>query len=98
MRSTCFSAALHGITTTSTLRSCAATNTGHWRRLGDAPPDGVRYLDPTIQLLFKADNPRSKDIADFNAVLAALPRAKRAWLAQCAERHPSPPSLAGTTA
>jgi hypothetical protein len=33
----------------------------------------VPYLKPSIQLLLKAKNPRPKDIADFNAVLAVLP-------------------------
>ena len=31
------------------------------------------YLKPSIQLLFKAKYPRSKDITDFNTVLAVLP-------------------------
>lgn len=56
---------------------------------------GVPYLDPTIQLLFKAKNPRPKDTADFNAVLVALSSADRVWLASAlATTHPHHPWLA----
>ena len=57
--------------------------------------DGVPYLAPSVQLLFKAKNPRPKDIADFNAVLPELSTADRAWLASAlTATHPGHPWLA----
>jgi hypothetical protein len=41
--------------------------------VGRRTAGGVPYLDPTIQLLFKAKNPRPEDIADFNAVVDSTP-------------------------
>jgi hypothetical protein len=41
--------------------------------VGRRTAGGVPYLDPTIQLLFKAKNPRPEDIADFNAVIDSTP-------------------------
>jgi hypothetical protein len=42
--------------------------------------DGVRYLQPEIQLLYKAKGQRSKDDADFVATLPFLDSTRRAWL------------------
>ena len=63
--------------------------------VGRRTADGVPYLDPSIQLLFKAKSSRPKDIADFNAVLAALSSAERVWLARAlTATHPGHPWLA----
>lgn len=57
--------------------------------------DGVPYLAPAVQLLFKAKAPRPKDLADFNLVLPKLRGADRAWLARAlAATHPGHPWLA----
>lgn len=45
-----------------------------WRR------DGIPYLAPEVQLLFKAKAPRPKDEADFEAALPLLDDAQRQWL------------------
>jgi hypothetical protein len=42
--------------------------------------DGVRYLRPELQLLFKAPGLRPKDQADFDATLPHLDRRRRGWL------------------
>ncbi|MDQ0642629.1 nucleotidyltransferase domain-containing protein [Microbacterium murale] len=42
--------------------------------------DGIRYLQPEIQLLYKAKGQRLKDDADFAATLPFLDAARRAWL------------------
>jgi hypothetical protein len=42
--------------------------------------DGIPYLAPEIQLLYKARNPRAKDHSDFELVLARLPEHGRSWL------------------
>lgn len=42
--------------------------------------DGIPYLCPEIQLLFKANAPRPKDEHDFNLVLPLLDAPQRAWL------------------
>lgn len=42
--------------------------------------DGVRYLQPEIQLLYKARSLRPKDQADFEAVLPLLDYQRRDWL------------------
>ena len=42
--------------------------------------DGVHYLQPEIQLLYKARGLRAKDRADFDATLPFLDRARRRWL------------------
>ena len=63
--------------------------------IGRRTAEGVPYLTPMIQLLFKAKNPRPKDIADFHAVLAALPGADRTWLTSALTfTHPGHPWLA----
>lgn len=42
--------------------------------------DGIRYLRPEIQLLYKAPGLRAKDRADFDAALPLLDHGRRAWL------------------
>ncbi|MEP7214774.1 MAG: amino acid transporter [Anaerolineaceae bacterium] len=51
-----------------------ALSTLTWRR------DGIPYLAPEVQLLFKAKAPRAKDEADFEAALPLLTDAKQRWL------------------
>ena len=56
-------------------------------------PDGVPFLAPEVQLLYKAtDAPRPKDEADLAAVLPRLGAERREWLAaalrQYRPRHP----------
>ncbi|GAB3085256.1 hypothetical protein [Isoptericola nanjingensis] len=48
--------------------------------------DGVTYLQPEIQLLYKARGLRPKDRRDFDATLPALGRDRRAWLADALGR------------
>lgn len=59
--------------------------------------DGIRYLQPEIQLLYKAKGLREKDQADFDATLPFLDARRRSWLADALERtlpaHPWTPSL-----
>ena len=59
--------------------------------------DGIRYLQPEIQLLYKARGLREKDQADFAATLPFLDDRRRSWLADALERtipaHPWTPSL-----
>lgn len=63
--------------------------------IGRCTIDGIPYLDPAIQLLFKAKHPRPKDLADFNTVLGALTGTDRMWLANTlAATHPGHPWLA----
>jgi len=63
--------------------------------IGLRTADGMPYLTPSLQLLFKAKAPRPKDIADFSAVLPELGDADRAWLASApAATHPGHPWLA----
>ena len=54
--------------------------------------DGVRYLRPSIILLYKARLQRPKDDADFESLLPALPGDDVAWLdealALVAPEHP----------
>ncbi len=45
-----------------------------------ATATGIRYLAPHIQLYYKAKNPREKDEADFNAVIASGIRIDTSWL------------------
>jgi hypothetical protein len=42
--------------------------------------DGVRYLAPEVQLLFKSRAPREKDLQDFRDCLPALTGEQRQWL------------------
>ena len=48
--------------------------------------DGIRYLQPEIQLLYKARGQRSKDDEDFNATLPFLNADRREWLRVALER------------
>lgn len=48
--------------------------------------DGIRYLQPEIQLLYKAKGQRLKDDADFAATLPFLDDARRAWLRDALRR------------
>ena len=50
--------------------------------IGLRTADGIPYLAPEIQLLYKAKGLRPKDEADFARVLPYLDRDRRAWLAQ----------------
>ncbi|NMB24798.1 MAG: amino acid transporter, partial [Firmicutes bacterium] len=42
--------------------------------------EGIPYLRPEIQLLYKAKSPRPKDEIDFTAVLPMLTDGERSWL------------------
>ncbi len=48
--------------------------------IGEISPEGIPYLAPEIQLLYKAEGLRPKDEADFRQALPALTRERRAWL------------------
>ncbi|MBO9625358.1 MAG: hypothetical protein J7484_03170 [Microbacterium sp.] len=48
--------------------------------------DGIRYLQPEIQLLYKAKGRRPKDEDDLGATLPHLDARRRAWLADALER------------
>jgi Aminoglycoside-2''-adenylyltransferase len=50
--------------------------------IGRQTEDGLPYLAPEIQLLYKAKAPRPKDEADFARVLPFLHGESRQWLAQ----------------
>lgn len=60
--------------------------------------DGIRYLQPEIQLLYKAKGLREKDQDDFDATLPHLDEHRRGWLADALDRtlpgHPWIPRLA----
>jgi hypothetical protein len=52
----------------------------------------VQYVNPAVQLLWKAKAPQPKDEIDFDAVLERLPVRERAWLtAAVALAHPASP-------
>jgi aminoglycoside-2''-adenylyltransferase len=51
------------------------------REIGLKTVDGIPYLAPEVQLLFKSKSPRSKDEADFELTVAELPARRRQWLA-----------------
>ncbi|HEU5381681.1 MAG TPA: hypothetical protein VFV38_40190 [Ktedonobacteraceae bacterium] len=55
---------------------------GSLSTLGRRTRDGIPYLAPEIQLLYKAKDLRPKDEADFTRVLPALDGKRRQWLAQ----------------
>lgn len=62
--------------------------------IGHQTKDGIPYLLPEIQLLYKAKGLRSKDEADFTKTLPYLDRESRHWLAQAlAVVHPGHPWL-----
>ena len=48
--------------------------------------DGIRYLQPEIQLLYKARGLREKDRADFDATLPHLDECRRQWLSDALEQ------------
>ena len=48
--------------------------------------DGIRYLQPEIQLLYKAKGLRPKDAVDFESTLPHLNERRRAWLRAGLER------------
>lgn len=48
--------------------------------------EGVRYLQPEIQLLYKAKGRRPQDQADFDSALPHLDTARRGWLANALAR------------
>jgi hypothetical protein len=57
--------------------------------VGLRTPDGLPYIAPEIQLLYKAKSPRPKDDADFSMVLPLLNSAQSHWLARAlTESHP----------
>lgn len=63
--------------------------------------DGITYLRPEIQLLFKAEHAREKDTFDFERCLPRLDDRSRTWLAQSLRqrnsRHPWICRLASNT-
>jgi Aminoglycoside-2''-adenylyltransferase len=62
--------------------------------LGSITADGIPYLVPEIQLLYKAKGLRPKDEADFTQTLPALNEERRHWLRNAlAEAHPAHPWL-----
>jgi len=48
--------------------------------LGPVSADGIPYLAPEIQLLYKANQRRPKDEIDFGVVLPLLSQSQRQWL------------------
>ncbi len=48
--------------------------------LGGVTPEGIPYLAPEIQLLYKAKGLRAKDETDFTHALPALSGERRQWL------------------
>jgi len=62
--------------------------------IGCVTDDGIPYLAPEIQVLYKAKGLRPKDEADFLEVLPALDQERRQWLSNAiAVAHPSHPWL-----
>lgn len=47
--------------------------------------DGIRYLQPEIQLLYKAKGLRDKDASDFDATMPYLDARRRSWLKDALE-------------
>ena len=61
--------------------------------------DGIAYLQPEIQLLYKAQGLRPKDQADFDATLPHLDARRRGWLRDAlGARLPGHPWLAALAA
>lgn len=48
--------------------------------------DGICYLQPEIQLLYKAQGLRAKDQLDFDDTLPHLDQRRRSWLCAALER------------
>jgi hypothetical protein len=62
--------------------------------LGQRTVDGLPYLAPEIQLLYKAKTPRPKDEADFSETLPFLDQERRQWLTEALLLvHPGHPWL-----
>jgi hypothetical protein len=62
--------------------------------VGDTTPEGIPYLVPEIQLLYKAKGLRPKDEADFRHTLPVLHRERRTWLREALlQVHPKHPWL-----
>ena len=62
--------------------------------LGGVTADGIPYLAPEIQLLYKAKGRRPKDEADFMHALPMLDRERRQWLRNAlTTAHPHHPWL-----
>ncbi len=62
--------------------------------IGDITPEGVPYLAPEIQLLYKAKGRRPKDEADFMKTLPVLDQDQRIWLRDSLTQvHPQHPWL-----
>lgn len=56
--------------------------------------EGLPYLAPEVQLLFKAKDPRPEDERDLEAALPLLTRERRRWLDQAISKsHPDHPWL-----
>lgn len=67
--------------------------------IGCRTTDGLPYLAPDIQLLYKAKSLRPKDAADFAQVLPSLDGERRQWLAHALVlAHPGHPWIAHLTA
>ena len=89
-RSTCSSGTRRGRTATST-SVCVDGNEWIYRRDPRARlplarvvrrrDDGLPYVDPAVQLLWKAKDPRPQDELDFATVTPLLSRDERRWLA-----------------
>jgi hypothetical protein len=52
--------------------------------------DGIPYLAPEVQLLYKSRTPREKDDADFERVLPRLDTEQRAWMRDALARTTDP--------
>jgi hypothetical protein len=64
-------------------------------RIGLRTAEGIPFLAPEVQLLYKSRAPRAKDQADFDHVLPSLAPDARRWLAGAlTEAHPGQPWLA----
>lgn len=67
------------------------------RTVVNRSPEGIPYLAPEIQLLYKAKSARPRDAADFEAVVPHLSVDARAWLRQSLAStlpsHPWTPKL-----
>lgn len=62
--------------------------------IGRATADGIPYLEPEIQLLYKARGLRPKDEVDFTHALPTLDQERRRWLRQALDTaHPNHPWL-----
>ena len=66
--------------------------------VGDTTPEGIPYLAPEIQLLYKAKGLRPKDEADFRQTLPVLSWERRTWLREALlQAHPQHPWLVHLT-